>query len=404
MALTEMRVKQAKPREKAFKLADSDGLYLLITPSGAKYWRFKYRFAGKEKLLALGVYDDISLAEARSKRDKARNQLAHDVDPGLVKQELKRAKKLVTENSFEAIAREWYSTFKSKWTKKHAERISRQLENDVFPWLGNKPITEITAPELLKTLRRIEQRGAIETAHRTQQVCGQVFRFAIVTGRAERDISSDLRGALPPKRKKHHASITDAKAIGALMRAIDGYHGHFITKCAMKLAPLVFVRPGELRNAEWSEISIENAEWRIPANKMKMRAMHIVPLSKQAISILHELHPLTGTGKYVFPCIRSSNRPMSENTVNAGLRRLGYTNDEMTGHGFRSMASTLLNENGWNRDAIERQLAHAERDNIRAAYNYADYLAERRTMMQWWSDYLEKLKAKNTVIELSKIA
>lgn len=322
MTLTELKIKQAKPREKAYKLADSDGLYLLVTPKGAKYWRFKYRFGGKEKLLALGVYDDITLAEARNKRDKARNHLANDVDPGLVKQEMKHARKLAAENSFEVIAREWYTTFLPKWTKKHAERIKRQLENDVFPWLGNRPITEINAPDLLKTLRRIEHRGATETAHRTQQICGQVFRFAIITGRAERDISSDLRGALPPKRKKHHASLTDAKAIGGLMRAIDDYHGHFVTQCALKLAPLVFVRPGELRKAEWSEINLSTAEWRIPANKMKMRVVHIVPLSEQAVAILSELYPLTGNGKYVFPSLRLSSRPMSENTVNAGSRLL----------------------------------------------------------------------------------
>ncbi len=253
---------------------------------------------------------------------------------------------------------------------------------------------------MLAALRRTESRGAIETAHRAHQTCSQVFRYAIATGRAERDPSTDLRGALPPTRKKHHASLTNIKAVSELMRAIDGYQGHFATKCALRLAALLFVRPGELRKAEWSEFNFDTAEWRIPAEKMKMRVTHIVPLSAQAISILRELQPLTGQRKFVFPCVRTPTRPMSENTVNAGLRRLGYTKEEMTGHGFRSMASTLLNEQGWNRDAIERQLAHAERNNIRAAYNYAEYLPERKKMMQHWADYLDALSRGTNVVML----
>ncbi len=253
-------------------------------------------------------------------------------------------------------------------------------------------VAEVTAPELLSALHRVEKRGAIETAHRILQICSQVFRYAIATGRAERNVSVDLIGALAPVKKRHHASITDPVEVGKLLRIIDGYEGFFVTKCALQLAPLFFVRPGELRHAEWSEFDFEKAEWRIPAEKMKMREQHIVPLSTQAITILQELKALTGDGKYVFPSIRSSKRPMSENTVLGALRRLGYTADEMTGHGFRSLASTLLNENSWNRDAIERQLAHAERNNIRAAYNYAEYLPERRKMMQWWADYLDELK------------
>lgn len=391
MALTDIKIKAAKPREKAYKLSDGEGLFLLITPKGSKYWRLKYRFGGKEKLLALGVYDQVTLADARIKRNEARILLAKDIDPGLLKQATKRSTKLASANSFETIAREWHAKFLPKWTSKHGERIIRKLEKDIFPWLGNRIISEITPPELLKALHRIESRGAIETAHRAQQTCGQIFRYAVATGRAERDPSADLRGALPPARKKHFASLTDASAVGELLRAISDYQGHFVTKCALRLAPLLFVRPGELRNAEWSEFLFETAEWRIPAEKMKMRVKHIVPLSSQAIAILRELQPLTGDGKYVFPCVRSSKRPMSENTVNAGLRRLGYTKEEITGHGFRGMACTLLNEQGWNRDAIERQLAHAERNNIRAAYNYAEYLPERRKMMQHWADYLDEL-------------
>ena len=276
-------------------------------------------------------------------------------------------------------------------TDDHTARILHRLEKDIFPWLGSHLINEITAPELLIVLRRVEHRGAIETAHRLCQTCGQVFRYAIATGCADRDISADLRGAIPPIKKRHYASITDPKAIGGLLRAIKSYNGHLVTRCALQLAPLTFVRAGELRKAEWSEFNFEIAEWRIAAHKMKMRATHIVPLSAQAISVLREIRALTGEGKYVFPCLRSPNRPMSENTILAALRRLGYAKDEMTGHGFRSMASTLLNEQGWNRDAIERQLSHSERNQIRAAYNYAEYLSERRKMMQHWADYLDQL-------------
>lgn len=317
--------------------------------------------------------------------------MANGVDPGRLKQEKKRLSKIAAENSFESIAREWHAKFSIKWTPKQSNRIVRQFEKEVFPWFGKRAIAEITAPEILEALRRAENRGAIETAHRLHQTCSQVFRYAIATGRAERDPTVDLRGALPPPRKKHYASLTDINAVTHLLRAINEYQGLFTTKYALRLAPLLFVRPGELRRAEWSEINFETSEWRIPAEKMKMRVTHIVPLSKQAITLLREIQPLTGHRKYVFPSVRSMERPMSENTVNAALRRLGYTKDEMTGHGFRSMASTLLNEQGWNRDAIERQLAHSERNNIRAAYNYAEYLSERRKMMQHWADYLDGL-------------
>jgi len=322
----------------------------------------------------------------------------------MAKQLKKRAKKLVPENSFEAVAREWHIKFSSKWTAEHGAKILHRLERDIFPWLGQRPIIEITAPELLIILRRVENRGAIETAHRLCQYCGKIFRYAIATGRADRDISADLRGAIPPVKKRHHASITDPKAIGGLLRALKGYNGHLITRCALQLAPLTFVRAGELRKAEWSEFDFETAEWRIAAHRMKMRAVHIVPLSTQAITILREMQALTGDGKYVFPSLRSLNRPMSENTVLGALRRLGYAKDEMTGHGFRSMASTLLNEQGWNRDAIERQLSHAERDSIRAAYNYAEYLPERRKMMQHWADYLDSLANSHSNMAIKEYA
>lgn len=404
MPLKDLNIKAAKPREKAYKLSDEKGLYLFIKPNGSKAWRLKYRFLGKEKSLSFGLYPDVSLADARNARDEARKLLAKDIDPGLAKQVSKHSAKDAAENSFEMIAREWFTKFSTKWSSSHGERILRRLEKDIFPWLGKRPIAEITPPELLSVLRRIENRGAIETAHRACQNCGQVFRYAIATGRAERDISADLKGAIPPPKKSHHASIIKPSEIGALLRAIEDYQGHFVTKCALRLAPLVFVRPGELRHAEWQEIDFSNAEWRIPAEKMKMSVMHIVPLSTQAIAILRELKALTGKGQYIFPSVRNSKRAMSENTVLGALRRLGYTSDEMTGHGFRSMASTLLNEQGWNPDAIERQLAHGERNTVRAAYNYAEYLPERKKMMQHWADHLDDLKANNLIILLANRA
>lgn len=400
MALTDTAIRNAKPKEKPYKLADEKGLFLLVHPNGGRYWRFKYRFVGKEKLLALGVYPDVSLKEARERRDNARKQVAADIDPGQHRKALKAAKATCAENSFEIVAREWFAKHSPNWAVNHSSKILRRLERDIFPWIGNRPIGDITAPELLTVLRRIESRGALETAHRALQNCGQVFRYAVATGRAERDPSGDLRGALPPTKQIHHASITDPKAIGGLLRAIKGYQGSFITKCALQLAPLVFVRPGELRKAEWSEFDLDAAEWRIPAARMKMREQHIVPLSSRAVAILRELYALTGNGRYVFPGARTNGRPMSENTINAALRRLGYSGNEMTGHGFRSMASTILNEQGWHRDAIERQLAHAERNSVRAAYNYAEHLAERRKMMQAWADYLDGLSAGATIMHL----
>ncbi len=389
--LTDTQVRKVKSREKTFKLADGKGLFLVVQPNGSKYWRFRYWFGEKEKLLSLGVYPEVTLAGARKKRDEAQQMLADDIDPSMAKQLKKRAKKLGPENSFEAIAREWHIKFCSKWTAEHGATILHRLEKDIFPWIGHRPINEITASELLIVLRRVENRGALETAHRLCQTSGQVFRYAIASGRAERDVSADLRGAIPPVKKRHFASITDPTAIGGLLRAIKDYNGHLVTRCALQLAPLTFVRAGELRKAEWSEFNFDASERRISPEKMKMRGAHIVPLSTQAIAVLREIQALTGDGKYVFPCLRSPNRPMSENTILAALRRLGYAKDEMTGHGFRSMASTLLNEQGWNRDAIERQLAHSERNNIRAAYNYAEYLPERRKMMQHWADYLDGL-------------
>lgn len=400
MALTDTAIKKAKPTEKARKLYDGKGLFLLISPKGSKGWRFKYRFRGKEKLLSMGTYPEITLKQARERRDEARKLVAGNVDPSEIRKANKTARSIAEANSFESVAREWFVKNSKNWSKSHFERSQRALEKDLYPWLGNRPISEITPQELLHTIRRIEHRGAIETAHRALQRAGQIFRYAVATGRTERDVAHDLKGALPPVKPTHLPSITDPKAIGGLLRAIDGYEGSFVTKSAMKLAPLVFVRPGELRHAEWTEIDLKAAEWRIPGHKMKMGSTHIVPLSQQALDILAEIHPLTGHGKYVFPSVRTNKRPMSENTVNAGLRRLGYEKGEMTGHGFRSMASTRLNEMGWNRDAIERQLAHAERDGVRAAYNYAEHLPERENMMQAWADYLDSIKAGAEVVPI----
>jgi integrase len=394
MPLTDISIKAAKPAAKPMKLFDTGGLFLIVAPSSGRWWRFKYRYQGKHKTLSLGTYPTVSLKDARERRDELRRELARGIDPGVVR----KAGKVAQANTFELLAEEWRGKFSRAWTPKHSERIAARLRANVFPWLGSKPIRDITAPELLAVIRRIEARGALEVAHRVLGYCGQIFRYAVATGRAERDPSGDLRGALPPVNSKHYASITDTRAIGALLRALDGYQGHFVTRCALRLAPLVFVRPGELRAAEWQEFDLDNAEWRIPGSRMKMRTTHTVPLSHQAVAVLRELYPLTGRGKYVFPSLRTGERPMSENTVNAALRRLGYDKSEMTGHGFRSMASTLLNEQGWHHDAIERQLAHIERNAVRGAYNYAEHLPERRRMVQAWADFLDGLRSGANVV------
>jgi len=401
MPLTDTAIRNAKPREKQYKLYDKRGLYLLVRTSG-KYFRFDYRFLGKRKTMALGVYPDVPLADARQARDDAYKLLKKDIDPSQRKQENKAMMKEMVENNFEAIAREWLKKQAHVWSKAHLSRVTGRLKLNIFPFLGKRPVKLITAPELLKVLQKIESRGAFDTAHRVKQICGQVFRYAIATGRGDRDPSADLRGALTPVKSKSMAAITDPKKIGGLLRAIDGYEGHITTKCALQLAPLVFVRPGELRHAEWTEIDLDNAEWKIPAHKMKMRSPHIVPLSKQAINILKKIEPVTGDGEYVFPSLRSAQRAMSNNTVLAALRRMGYSKDEMTGHGFRSMASTILHEQGWPSDVIERQLAHAESNSVKAAYNHAEHLPERRKMMQAWGDYLEALKTGAQVIPLRR--
>ena len=402
--LTATAIRNAKPADKVQRLFDGRGLYLEIMPSGSRYWRLKYRHAGTEKRLALGVYPEVTLAEARALRDKARAVMREGRDPSADRKTERREAKLSADNTFEGIARDWLASQKRKLTPATYDKAVRTLDANVFPWLGARPIAEVDAPEVLAILKRIESRGSNETAHRVKARIGQVFRYAIAHGTATRDPSADLRGALAPVVSRSHAAVTDPAQVGDLLRALDGYAGQLATRCALRLAPLVFARPGELRHAEWSEFDLDAAEWRIPAHKMKMREAHIVPLASQALAILRELQPLTGRGRYVFPGLRTVGEPMSENTVNAALRRLGYDKDTMTGHGFRAMASTRLNEMGWAPDVIERQLAHAERNKVRAAYNRAQYIAERVKMMQGWADYLDNLRAGAKVIPIKRKA
>ena len=386
--LTNAVISGSKSREKPFKLADGGGLHLLITPAGSRWWRLRFRVHGKEQMLSLGTFPEVSLKEARDRRDQARRDLAKGIDLSAKR----RTEKLASGDTFEAIAREWFERFSTNWAPGYSSKVIRRLELCVFPWIGSMPIAQIKAPELLACMRRVEARGKLGTAHRALQVCGRVFRYAVATGRAERDPSGDLRGALPPVKEKHHASFTDPNSLAGLLRAIDSYDGSNVVRSALRLAPMVFVRPGELRAAEWKEFDLDAAEWRISAERMKMRAQHIVPLSRQALAILRDMQPVTGAGRFVFPSPRTAKRPLSDNGMLAALRRMGYEQGVLTVHGFRSTASTLLNEQSWNPDAIERQLAHSERDGVRAAYNYAEYLPERRKMMQAWSDYLDTLK------------
>ena len=414
LPLTDIQARNAKPADKEYKLSDGGGLYLLVTPTGGKLWNLKYRYNDKEKRLSLGSYPIISLSDARKLRDDAKKLLANGVDPGDEKKARKAAKAESCANSFEAIAREWCNKFFPNLSKSNTDKIKARLENDLFPWIGSRPISEITPPELLSVLRRIESRGAVDTAHRVRQNCGQIFRYAIATGRADRDISADLRGALPPPKKSHFAAMVDPKEVATLLRAFEGYSGTFPVKCALKLAPLVFLRPGELRHAEWQEFDLEAAEWNVPIEKMKLikrikearkGEKHLVPLSRQAVEILKELQPLTGRSRYVFPSSRTLSRPMSENTVNAALRRMGFdTKEEMTGHGFRAMARTILDEVlQFRPDIIECQLAHKVKDANGRAYNRTSFLPDRRKMMQTWSDYLDGLKAGAKVIPLKRV-
>ena len=393
MALTDTAVRRATAKKKSYKMYDSGGLFLLIMPSGGKWWRFKYRFNNKEKQLSLGTYPDISLKEARDRRDLERKKLANKIDPSANRAAAKAAWEGNQANSFEIIAREWVERQSATWSLSNTSKTTRRLEVDVFPWIGGRPIADLTAPDLLAIIRRTAARGAKDTAHRVLQTCGQIFRYAVATGRAQRDPTGDLRGALPPVKGKHFASVTEPKAIAPLLRILYDYQGSVIVRCALRLAPLVFVRPGELRKAEWTEIDWETASWNIPANRMKMKEAHLVPLSRQVLGILKELQPLTGRGIYLFPSPRSSKRPMSDNAILSAMRRMGIGKDEMSGHGFRAMARTVLDEVLHIRpDYIEHQLAHAVRDPNGRAYNRTAHLPERRKMMQDWADYLDGLR------------
>jgi len=388
--LTHTQINNAKPTDAPYKLSDGGGMYLLIKPTGGKYWHMAYRFGGKQKLLSFGVYPDVSLKEARLKREAAKELLRDGIDPSEHKKAVKQLEVAQTENTFEAIAFEWMEKHPP-----HADvtaNKNRWLLNFTFAVFGKKAITDITAPDVLGVCRKIEDSGRITTAHSVKSKCSQVFRYAIATGKATTDPTLSLRGALTPKVIQHRPSITDPKEVAQLLRAINGYQGQFVTICALKLAPLVFVRSGELRQALWEEIDLEAAEWRYRVSKTNTD--HIVPLSAQALAILHELHAVTGRSKYVFPSIRVNTRPMSENTINSALRALGYESNEMCGHGFRAMARTILDEVLHYRiDVIEQQLAHAVKDVHGRAYNRTKHLPERKEMMQAWSDYLDGLKS-----------
>ncbi|MDB6086855.1 MAG: integrase [Gammaproteobacteria bacterium] len=387
--LNDTMIRTIKPGQKPQKLFDTGGLYLLLQPNDARYWRLKYRLHGIEKTLSLGVYPEVSLKQARERREKLRQQIANDIDPSGARKAEKRA----DAQSFKSVALEWHQQRVATWSKGYATQLMHRMNKNLFPWIGSKPIAKMTAADFLDCLQRIEKRGAVEMAHRARGTCSDVMRFAVATRRAERDPTVDLRGAIAPTKRKHLASIKDPKGIGDLMRAIDGYVGRSeVVNAAVRLIPLVFTRTCEMRKAEWSEFDLDNAQWKVPPERMKRRFPQIVPLSTQAIKILRDLLPITGPNGLVFPSIRSGSRPISDGTINAALRMMGYTGDHMTGHGFRSMASTILNEQGWHPDAIERQLSHAEKNTVRGIYNYAEYLPIRREMMQAWADYLDALR------------
>ncbi|TAM02192.1 MAG: DUF4102 domain-containing protein [Paraburkholderia sp.] len=401
MALTELAVRNAKPAAKQQKLFDAGGLFLLITPAGGKRWVLKYRINGKEKSLALGMYPDVSIAEARKRRDAAREKLAGGVDPGDAKKADKRAAKLAAANSFEAVALAWMDERRPYVEPAQYDKTLARFKNDAFPWLGKRPISEIEAPEILDVMKRVDSRGARFTAHRLRSEISRVFRYGIKEGFCKNDPARDLLGAIPPAQTMHFASITEPAKVGEMLRAFDGFTGTFPVQCALKLAPMLFVRPGELRKAEWEQFDLDKGEWRYLVTKTT--TAHLVPLATQAVAILRDLHALTGSDRYVFPGARDRKRPMSEATINAALRRLGYdTRTEITGHGFRAMARTILHEELEQKpEVIEHQLAHAVPDNLGGAYNRTRFIKERRAMMQKWANYLDRIKAGAAVIQLN---
>ena len=390
MPLTDITAKTAKPKEKLYKLSDEKGLFLSIRPNGGKYWQMKYRFDGREKVLSFGVYPEVSLKEARDKRDDARKQIKDGVDPSAEKKLAKLTRMVDADNSFEHVAREWHEKQKERYTVKHHKAVLTRLENDVFPLLGSRPISQIKAPELLVTIQKIEKRGAVDLSHRVLQTAGQIFRYSIATGRAERDISTDLRGALTVRKKVNHANLKEDQLPEFLQR-LENYHGEPQTKIALQILVLTFVRTAELRGMKWSEFNFDTAEWHIPAERMKMREKHIVPLSKQVIELLNQVRRLHNNPDFVFPSRINPHKSTSENTLIYAIYRMGY-HSKTTAHGFRATASTILNEKNFRADVIEKQLAHGERNKVRASYNHAQYLPERKDMMQWWADYLDKTK------------
>lgn len=392
MSLTDIIAKNAKPQKTQFKLFDEKGLFLLVTPNGSKYWRMKYRFDGKEKLLSFGTYPETSLKEARNKRDAARKQIQEGCDPSQEKKLAKLARLINSENSFENVAREWHEKQNQRLTAKHSKTVLKRLETDMFPLLGSRPINQITAPELLVTIQKIEKRGAIDLAHRAMQTAGQILRYAIATGRAQRDISADLRGALTVRKKVNHANLKEDE-LPEFLQKLSNYEGDLRTKIALELLVLTFVRTGELRGAKWQEINFKSTEWHIPAERMKMREKHIVPLSKQVVELLHQIRTLHNNPDFVFPSHTNPNNSISENTLLYAMYRMGY-HSRATPHGFRATASTILNERNFRSEVIEKQLAHGERNKVRASYNHAQYLPERKEMMQWWADHLQKIRAK----------
>ncbi len=396
--LNDKAIQAAQPKEKLYKISDGDGLVLIVQPNGKKLWWLRYRFGGKEKTFSIGQYPLIGLKDARERAYEARKLLANGADPMEIKKEGRAAQieaAVASEETVENIAREWFQKFSSQWVGSHADKIIRRLERDLFPYLGKKEMKSITPAALLTALRKVESRGALETAHRLLQNCGQVWRYAVATGRVERDITGDLRGALPPSRGKHLGALVKPEEVGALLRSIDEYKGGEIVRHALKLAPLFFVRPGELRHAEWEEIDVDKAEWVIPAQKMKMKREHVVPLSTQALEIVESLRTITGAGKYLFPSSTSRSRPISDMALLTAIRRMGYGKEEMTAHGFRAMASTNLEQLGYDVRIIELQLAHADPNEIRAAYKRDIsrlQMEQRKKMIQAWADRLDQLK------------
>ena len=408
--ITDVQVRNAKPKDKDYKLSDGYGLVLIVTKTGGRLWRFNYLYEGKQQQLALGSYPEITLAEARLRRDDARKLLAHGISPGEARKAEKQSQTQQAE-TFEAIALEWYNRQVPVWAATHAATVISRLKRDVFPHVGSRPISELKATDMLQVFRKIEAREKIETAHRVKSICGQVFRYAVATGRAERDCTADLRGTLTPVIPKHHAALTDPKEVAPFLRAIDDYDGSFTVKCAMRLSALVFLRPGELRWAEWTEFDLDAGEWNVPIERMKLKKRlkesrkgekHLVPLAQQAVEILKALKPVTGGGKYLFPSMTTNLKPISDNTINQAIRRMGYDKDEMTAHGFRAMARTILEEVLHVKpEIIEHQLAHVVRDSLGRAYNRTTHLAARKMMMQQWADYLDGLKTGAKVIKIS---